>query len=811
MPFSHFKHLSLKARVLLTILSMVIAGLWLLAIQVAHVLQHELERMLTEQMSATVDYVTADLDSKVQLRLEVMAELAAGITPAMLAAPTQLATHLQQKNTPRSLFPTGVFMANAQGVIVAEQMTLKGRLGGVVRNSSYFVETMATGRSVISEPRLGQVASRPIVIMTVPLMDEANRTVGVLAAAMYPSDSNLFGKLESIKLGQAGYFVVLSPQHKLIVSATDPARVMQPIPSKGQNPLLDRRIEEGYDGPGVSVTSLGVETFTVSRSMKTTGWLVLAGVPTEEAFAPIATLRWQIYLAAFLLSLIMALVLHQVLRRQWAPIEAAGARIRRMTVGEEPFAPLPIERKDEIGALLDDFNQLIVWRKHAERQMEYLAQHDALTGLPNRVLVQDRFEQARAQADRAGTKVALLFLDLDSFKTINDSLGHLVGDALLRQMAERLASCVRDSDTISRLGGDEFLIVLPALQSGDDTLSVLIKLLERLREPVHVEGHELSTSVSIGVAIYPDDGPDFDALLKKSDMAMYRAKDAGRNTYRYFDEQMNIEAVEHLALRNDLRHALERAEFVLHYQPQIDLATGRLVGAEALIRWHHPVHGLVLPGRFISAAEESGLIMPLGEWVMHEACRQAVDWQNKGLPAFLMAINLSAVQFRRGDVEQSVLRALQASGLKPGQLELELTESTLVHESEQVQATVRRLKQRGVKFSIDDFGTGYSSLSYLKRFAIDKLKIDQSFIRDLAVNADDAAIVRAIIQMARSLGLRTIAEGVETAEMLAPLRLFGCDEVQGYHFARPMAAQDFEAYLRGARAAPAQGPKPSRP
>jgi diguanylate cyclase (GGDEF)-like protein len=596
---------------------------------------------------------------------------------------------------------------------------------------------------------------------------------------------------------------VLSPQHKLIVSATDPARVMQPTPAKGQNTLLDRRIEEGYEGPGVSMTSQGVETFTVSRNMKTTGWLVLAGVPTAEAFAPIATLRWQIYLAAFLLSLIMALVLHQVLRRQWAPIEEAGVRIRRMTVGQEPFAPLPVERKDELGTLLDDFNELIVWRKTAERQMEYLAQHDALTGLPNRLLVQDRFEQARAQADRAGTKVALLFLDLDSFKTINDSLGHLVGDALLKQIAVRLAGCVRDSDTISRLGGDEFLLVLPALHSGDDTVSVLVKLLEHLREPVHVEGHELSTSVSIGVAIYPDDGPNFDALLKKSDMAMYRAKDAGRNTYRYFDEQMNVEAVEHLALRNDLRHALERAEFVLHYQPQIDLATGRVVGAEALVRWNHPVHGLVPPARFIPVAEESGLIMPLSEWVMHEACRQAMDWRGKGLPGFLMAVNLSAVQFRRGDVEQSVLRALQASGLRPEQLELELTESTLVHESESVLATVQRLKQRGVKFSIDDFGTGYSSLSYLKRFAIDKLKIDQSFIRDLAVNADDAAIVRAIIQMARSLGLRTIAEGVETVEMLAPLRLFGCDEVQGFHFARPMAAQDFEAYLRGAQAVPA--------
>ncbi len=796
MMATYFTQLSFKARLLLIVLSMVVAGLWLLAVRVASVMQDELEQMLAAQMSATVNYVTTDLDSKIQLRQDMMAEMADGITPAMLAAPARLATYLQQKTVPRGIFPTGVYVANAQGVIVAEQITLKGRLGGDIKGSSYFMQTMKTGKPWISEPRLGQVADKPIVFMTAPVRDATGRAVGVLSAAMYPSDSNLFGQLEATKLGKTGYFFVMSPQDKLIVSASDQKRVMQPLPAKGLNTLLDRRVAEGYEGPGVSFNSLGIETFTVSRGMKTTGWFVLAGVTTAEAFAPVATLKRQIYFAALLLTVVMVLVLRHILGRQWAPIEETGMRIRRMTEGKEPFAPIPIVRQDEIGALVDDFNQLIVWRKVAEHQMEYLAHHDTLTGLPNRALVQDRFEQARAYADRAAYKVALLFLDLDSFKTINDSLGHTVGDALLRQIAMRLAECVRDSDTISRQGGDEFLIVLPALQSPDDTAPVLAKLLERLRQPVLVEGHELSTSVSIGIAIYPDDGADFDTLLKKSDTAMYRAKDAGRNTYRYFDEQMNVEAVEHLALRNDLRRALERGEFVLHYQPQIDLASGQVVGTEALIRWNHPDRGLVPPGRFIPVAEESGLIIPLSEWVMGEACRQAMRWRQAGLPDLLMAVNLSAVQFRRGDVEQTVVNALEASGLNPQHLELELTESTLIHETESVLATVQRLKQQGVRFSIDDFGTGYSSLSYLKRFAIDKLKIDQSFIRDLAVDSDDAAIVRAIIQMAHSLGLKTLAEGVETADMLARLRVFGCDEVQGYHFARPMPAAQFELYLR---------------
>jgi len=434
-------------------------------------------------------------------------------------------------------------------------------------------------------------------------------------------------------------------------------------------------------------------------------------------------------------------------------------------------------------------------QKAAEQQIEFLAYHDTLTGLPNRLLVQDRFAQALGYADRAKSKVALLFLDLDSFKTINDSLGHAVGDVLLKQIASRLGECVRDTDTISRQGGDEFLIVLPELADADATIPVLVKIMERLQDPFDADGHELSTSVSIGIAVYPDDGEDFDTLLKRADMAMYRAKDAGRNAYHFFDEQMNVEAVEHLSMRNGLRRAVERGEFVLHYQPQIDLASGAVVGAEALIRWHHPEFGVIAPGRFVPVAEESGLIVPIGEWVMREACRQAMVWRKEGLPELMIAVNLSAVQFKRGDVEQTVIGALELSGFDPRCLELELTESILVQNVEHVLATVKRLKRLGVKLSIDDFGTGYSSLSYLKRFDVDKLKIDQSFIRDLATDPDDAAIVRAIIQMAKNLNLKTIAEGVEDLEMLEQLCVFRCDEAQGYHFARPMPAEAFAAYL----------------
>ena len=444
----------------------------------------------------------------------------------------------------------------------------------------------------------------------------------------------------------------------------------------------------------------------------------------------------------------------------------------------------------------------ITAKHEAEQKIQFLAYHDPLTGLPNRVLLEDRLEQAIAQAERGQHGLALVFMDLDNFKKINDSLGHAAGDALLKEVATRLKCCVRDTDTISRQGGDEFVLVLGGLHGSEGSLPVLTKIMESLQEPFVCEGNELSTSASMGVALYPQDGDNFDILRKKADMAMYRAKEAGRNTYRFFDEAMDEEAVEHLLMRSGLRRAIERGEFVLHYQPQIDIASGRVVGVEALLRWEHPEFGLVAPGRFIPVAEDSGLIVPIGAWVIEEACRQAVAWRRAGLPDLVMAVNLSAAQFRRNGIEETVAQALQRSGLVPALLELELTESILLQDVEHVLATVQRLKQLGVQLAIDDFGTGYSSLSYLKRFDIDKLKIDQSFIRDLASDPDDAAIVRAIIQMAHSLGLRAIAEGVETAELLQQLRGFGCDEAQGYHYARPMPAAEAERYLAQLTAPP---------
>ncbi|MFT3848309.1 MAG: EAL domain-containing protein [Propionivibrio sp.] len=438
----------------------------------------------------------------------------------------------------------------------------------------------------------------------------------------------------------------------------------------------------------------------------------------------------------------------------------------------------------------------ITERKEAQKRIEYLAHHDALTGLPNRLLLCDRMAQAQAQAHRMQSRVALMFLDLDRFKTINDSLGHPVGDALLKEIVERLKGCVRESDTISRQGGDEFIILLNDVRDGEAIARVADKIHQRMADPIVLGSHTLNTSFSIGIAIYPDDGSDFDTLLQKADTAMYHAKEAGRNSHRFFTEQMNRRVVEHLSLETSLRRALDNKEFVLHYQPQMDLGEGRIVGVEALVRWNHPEQGLISPARFIPVAEDSGLIVPLGAWVLSEACRQARAWQDAGLPPIVVAVNLSAVQFRRPDLVNTVINALVLSDLDSQWLELELTESILIQDAEATLDTVRRLKSLGIKLSVDDFGTGYSSLTYLKRFAVDKLKIDQSFVRDLVSDPDDAAIVRAIIQMAHSLKLKTIAEGVESEELANLLRIFHCDEIQGYWLARPMSAEQMEAFLR---------------
>ncbi len=438
----------------------------------------------------------------------------------------------------------------------------------------------------------------------------------------------------------------------------------------------------------------------------------------------------------------------------------------------------------------------VIQRKRAEERLHYLAHYDALTGLPNRILFADRLRQALVEAGRRERLVGVAFLDLDRFKTINDSLGHGIGDLFLKSVAERLARSVRAGDTVARLAGDEFTLILADMGHADHAAHVAQKVLDGLARPFHVVGRELYTSASLGITLYPLDDGDVEGLLRNADIAMYRAKERGGNTYEFYAADMSARAHARLALENALRHALERNEFLLHYQPVVDLTSGRVAGVEALVRWRHPERGLVAPDEFIPVAEETGLVVRLGEWVLREACRQCQVCGGEAGPAPRLAVNVSPRQFQQGNLLRTVTRALDATGLDPRRLDLEITETLLMQNAEGALAAMRELGALGVQFSVDDFGTGYSSLAYLKHLPIGHVKIDRSFVRDIPADANDAAIVAAILSMAHSLGIQVIAEGVETEEQLEFLRAHGCDAAQGYYFSRPLPAEDFVPRLK---------------
>jgi diguanylate cyclase (GGDEF)-like protein/PAS domain S-box-containing protein len=449
-------------------------------------------------------------------------------------------------------------------------------------------------------------------------------------------------------------------------------------------------------------------------------------------------------------------------------------------------------------AVFSDISQ----RKQSEAQLVYMASHDVLTGLPNRTLLQERIAQAllRAQRDRSG--VALLFIDLDRFKNINDTMGHHVGDLLLQEAANRLRDCLRETDTIARQGGDEFVVLIEQFSDEQFLSSIARKVMQSLQRPFFLQEQEIYISASIGISVYPQDGGDFGALLKNADVAMYRAKDAGKNTFQFYSAESNVHSLERLALENSLRRALERNEFCLYYQPKVDLASERIIGAEALLRWQHPELGLIPPIQFISLAEETGLIIPIGAWVLDEACRQGQAWLRAGLPKIRISVNLSARQFSNEDIAQTIAEALASNNLPADSLELEITESMLMQHTGRTNEILQHFRRMGMHVSIDDFGTGHSSLGYLKRFPVNTLKIDRSFIRDVPEDQDDAVITQTIIAMAHSLKLQVVAEGVESHAQLEFLKMLKCDQIQGYIFSKPLPAPEFARLLESGKFKP---------
>jgi diguanylate cyclase (GGDEF)-like protein/PAS domain S-box-containing protein len=463
------------------------------------------------------------------------------------------------------------------------------------------------------------------------------------------------------------------------------------------------------------------------------------------------------------------------------------AAIRDITLRKSAEALL-LQKMAELNRSNEDLRAMAL-------QMTHTAQHDFLTGLPNRMLLNDRVSHAIALAQRHKKKVAVLFLDLDGFKHINDSLGHQSGDKLLQSIARRLVNVLRGSDTVSRQGGDEFVMLLSEVEHSEDAAITARRMLRAIAEAHLIDDHDLHVTTSIGVSIYPDDGLDAETLIKNADTAMYQAKENGRHCYQFFKPAMNVRAVERQFIEEGLRRALERQEFTVHYQPKVDMSSGKITGAEALIRWMHPVRGLIPPAQFIPIAEDCGLILAIGNWVLREACRQARAWADAGLTLATIAVNISAMELRDEHFLAGVFAVLEDTGLPPSCLELELTESVLMGHTASTEAILKALRARGVQLAVDDFGTGYSSLSYLRRFSIDTLKIDQSFVRQISDEPDETTIVAAVIGLGRSLNLRVVAEGVETPEELAFLQAHQCHEAQGYYFSKPLRAEQFARLL----------------
>jgi diguanylate cyclase (GGDEF)-like protein/PAS domain S-box-containing protein len=540
----------------------------------------------------------------------------------------------------------------------------------------------------------------------------------------------------------------------------------------------------------ITTDTQGLVTYLNPIAETMTGWLSIDafGEPIDEIFRIVneATQR----VLSNPIKAVLKTGKNTRLPTHTALIDKNGAQVPI----EDSIAPIRDTKGNLLGAVIV-FHDVSAARELSLR-MSHLAQHDGLTDLPNRILLYDRLTQAITLAKRRRKKLALLFLDLDRFKHINDSLGHAIGDRVLQSVAERLRHCVRSTDTVSRQGGDEFVVLLSEVKKIQDAAVCAEKILAALSEPFGIDHHNLYAAASIGIATYPDDGTDADTLLKHADLAMYQAKDGNSNTFRYFERQMTLHLVERQEIESDLRRAIDRDQFVLHYQARVDLITEQIVGVEVLIRWKHPARGLVQPDKFMAIAEESGVVVPLGRWVLREGCRQGRAWLDAGMPPVRVAVNISAVELRAKDFVEGVRNVLAETGLEPGSLELEVTETALLQNSKAVATVLQAIKDLGVHLALDDFGTGYSSLSHVRRLPIDALKIDRSFIRELATNADDASVVRAMISMGRSLQMKVVAEGVETREQLECLRRYGCPEGQGYYFSKAIDAADFTRLLR---------------
>lgn len=1037
---------SFKFRVILFTLAIFMVSVLLFSTYLSQMLRKDMQQLLGDQQLATVRMVAQEINANFSDRLNALELVASGIDLSMMGKPATLLAYVEQRPLLTVLFNAGVFVVNKSGENIAETPPM-GRIGMNFLDRDYVNTPLNEGKPLVGKAVIGKKMGVPLFSMGVPIRDAQGRVIGAFVGVTDLSVPNFLTGVNNSRYGNSGGFLILDPRNNLFVTATASGyydrQVMRPLPSRQVNPLLYRRIEEGFDGPAVNVNSLGVEVLTSSARLPLPGWLLIASLPTAEALAPIGQAQARIVMSTFLMILttgvLVWLYMTRLLRRQIEPMLIASNELDQLAdVGAE-HKLLPVTTHDEVGLLIESFNRLLtvlfsrekrlrtifeqatdgihildtqgnlvqwspsfatmlgytpaelqklsvrdwdaefspgelteilaalrttprifevknrrkdgaiidveinakmvsidgneflycsarditarkaaveqirklslaveqsaesvvvtdlqgtieyvnetfvkntgyrreeligestrilessktspetykaLWdslhqgktwrgefysrrkdgsayiesvvisplrddagnvthyvatnedataRKAAEEHTLHLAFYDQLTDLPNRLLLLERLGLALQKSGRSRSYAAMLYIDLDNFKNLNDTLGHEIGDELLKQLAAQLLSCVREGDTVARFGGDEFVVLLEGLShdlpaSAAISATIAKKVIDRVYAQTRIGNYDVRSSCSIGITLFSGHRADrVEDILKQADLAMYAAKTAGRNTYRLFDQAMQLTLNARAAVEADLRVALQEEQFRLFYQAQFN-HLGQIVGSEALVRLNHPVRGVVAPGEFIQVAEQTGLIVPIGDWVLQTACEQLALWESDpDMAGLTVGVNVSARQFRDPDFVGKVLSILDHTGANPNRLKLEPTESILIENVEDAIAKMTILRSRGVHFALDDFGTGYSSLSYLKRLPLDQLKIDQSFIRDIPQDPNACSIVRAIVTLANSLDLSIIAEGVETVEQRDYLLNNGCNLYQGYLFSHPIPLERFNQLVK---------------
>ena len=928
MKFNLFQARTLKARIIFFSLAIFLFGFWSLAFYASTMLQNDMQRLLGEQQFSAVSILAEHLNQEIEERLRALEDAAGGIGSSNPENAAAIQTYLEHLTLLQRQFNGGVFTTGIDGTATASVPHSIGRVGVNFLDRDHVAAALKEGVSKVSQPVIGKLLKSPVVSMATPIRDAHGTVIGSLVGVIDLGKPNFLDKITDSHYGNTGGYLVVAPQLRVVVTATDKSRIMQPLPAAGINPYIDKNIA-GYEGYTVLVNPFGIEQLASIKKIPLAGWYLAAALPTEEAFYPIRTLQKRMGMVTVFFTLLVGGLIWWTMKRQLSPTIAAMKTLAQLSYTSGVPQTLPNTSRGEIGELIDGFNNILqklalreeerrqaeqqlriaatafesqqgmlvtdanqiilrvnqaftkitgyseeeimgqtpkilssgiqekefytamwesinhvgawegeIWNrrkngevypehltitavrdinntithyvaslmditlsKAASDEIKSLAFYDPLTSLPNRRLLVDRLNQALVFSARSGNNAALLFLDLDHFKTLNDTLGHAIGDLLLQKVAHRLTACVREGDTVARLSGDEFVVLLEglsehSLEAATQVDAIGHKILAALNQTYQLDIHEYHNTASIGVALFNEHQLGIEGLLKQADIAMYNAKAAGRNTLCFFEPQMQETITSRALMESELRTAIDIWQFQLYYQVQVD-NLGRSLGAEALIRWLHPEHGLVSPFKFIPLAEETGLILHIGRWVLETACMQLKYWQQDELTRYLsLSVNVSAKQFRQPDFVAQVLLTVQTHSINPTLLKLELTESILLEDIDAIIVTMNALNEIGIRISLDDFGTGYSSLQYLKQLPIYQLKIDQSFVRDIPSDPNDALMVQTIINMAQNFSLNVIAEGVETIEQLAFLKEHGCMAYQGYLFSKPLPIEQFNALLR---------------